>query len=85
MKVPPTTLVEKMHKLDLPVDSIARTERLTQTVLNTPPSCKPWITQSSPPRQMLVESPYQFIAENPPASGRSHRPNRKNCCSHWKK
>lgn len=35
MMVPLTTLVEEMHKLGLPADLIARTDRLTQSVLNT--------------------------------------------------
>jgi len=35
MEAPLTTLVEKMHMLGLPTDLIARTNRLTQTVLNT--------------------------------------------------
>lgn len=35
MELPLTTLVEEMHRLGLPTDLIARTERLTQGVLNT--------------------------------------------------
>ena len=35
MALPLTTLVEEMHRLGLPTDLIARTERLTQGVLNT--------------------------------------------------